>query len=175
MLRVASRFLMILALALVVLLHGGYAQRSMAQDVDSVKPPPTEPVYEVDPGKRPGYLRVHGYWKWTGENYMWMPGRWIKNQPDHIWVADSWTERGDKWHFTPGHWEADGNAPVAPETAEPADTIEHHEEANDAEEADTSASDAKSGNKKSVKPHRPKPAPMPDYGNTTDWPRVIHH
>ena len=109
-----------------------------ARSLDAPKAPPSEPVYEVDPGDRNGYTHVIGHWEWTGDNYMWSPGKWVAEKEGSVWVTDSWSQRGKKWHLTPGHYESDGSAPVV--AAEAADT-EGHESL--AEHPDTAAEDAK--------------------------------
>lgn len=91
---------------------------AQARSLDAPKAPPSEPVYEVDPGDRPGYTRVMGHWEWTGENFMWSPGHWVADKEGHVWVADSWAQRGKKWHLTPGHYEPDSSATIAAEATE---------------------------------------------------------
>ena len=59
-----------------------------ARSLDAPKAPPTEPVYEVDPGERVGYTRVMGPWEWTGDNYMWSPGQWIAEKEGSIHVSN---------------------------------------------------------------------------------------
>lgn len=93
---------------------------AQARLLDAPKAPPSEPVYEVDPGERPGYTRVMGHWEWTGENFMWSPGHWVADKEGSVWVSDSWSQRGKKWHLTPGHYEADTSAPVTAEAMDAA-------------------------------------------------------
>ena len=114
-----------------------------ARSLDAPKAPPTEPVYEVDPGERVGYTRVMGHWEWTGDNYMWSPGQWIAEKEGSVWVGDSWAQRGKKWHLTPGHYEADGSAAETTDTAP-----ELHTERPDAaaEQAKEHADDSARGN-----------------------------
>ena len=109
-----------------------------ARSLDAPKAPPTEPVYEVDPGDRPGYTHVIGHWEWTGDNFMWSPGKWVADKEGSVWVADNWSQRGKKWHLTPGHYESDGS--IVPVSAEANDAEEHE---SIAEHPDTAAEDAK--------------------------------
>ena len=114
---------------------------AQAHPLDAPKAPPAEPVYEVDPGDRPGYSRVVGHWEWTGDNYMWSPGRWVENRPGYVWVADSWSQRGKKWHLAPGHYEVDGDADDDA-AAQAAEASESHRELP-AHHTDTAAEEAK--------------------------------
>lgn len=117
---------------------------AQARSLDAPKAPPSEPVYEVDPGDRPGYTHVEGHWEWTGENYMWSPGKWVAEKEGSVWVADNWAQRGKKWHLTAGHYETDGSMP-APIAAEAADEVESR-----TDRPDTAAEEAKERSKPSV-------------------------
>jgi WXXGXW repeat (2 copies) len=110
---------------------------AQARSLDAPKAPPTEPVYEVDPGDRSGYTHVDGHWEWTGDNYMWSPGKWVADKDGSVWVADSWAQRGKKWHLTPGHYESDGSA-VTSNAAEASEELESH-----TDRPDTAAEEAK--------------------------------
>ena len=112
-----------------------------ARSLDAPKAPPAEPVYEVDPGDRNGYTHVDGHWEWTGDNYMWSPGKWVAEKEGSVWVADSWSQRGKKWHLTPGHYEADGSAPAA--VAAPAAEAAEAEREVHTDRPDAAAEDVK--------------------------------
>ncbi len=46
----------------------------------------------VSPG--PGYIWTTGYWRWTGAQYVWVPGTWIVRQtPAAVWVEGHWVRR----------------------------------------------------------------------------------
>ncbi len=125
-----TRTLMLPALVLMLAVPLSVQARSL----DAPKAPPHEPVYEVDPGERPGYTRVVGHWEWTGDNYMWSPGKWVADKDGDLWVNDSWSQRGKKWHLTPGHYESDGSVPppITNEAAEsPYSVQESHGEAKE--------------------------------------------
>jgi hypothetical protein len=119
---------------------------TQARSLDAPKAPPTEPVYEVDPGDRNGYTHETGHWEWTGDSFMWSPGKWVAEKPGSVWVADSWSQRGKKWHLSPGHYESDGSAAVvAPVNAEAdAEELESHEQ------VDTAAEEARARSEPSV-------------------------
>jgi hypothetical protein len=114
------------------------------QNTDIETAPP-EPIYEVDPGERDGYIRSPGYWRWNGDRHVWVAGRWIPERAGHIWVQDQWQQRGEKWHFITGHWVKD--------------------ESYVADEEDKTAI-SKSKKKKIYKPRV-----KIDYNDTTQYPR----
>ncbi len=168
MLRTAKSFLILLAVTGTLMLHGvSYA----ASSIDAPMAPPAEPVYEVDAGERPGYIHVNGYWKWTGDNFMWMPSRWLEEREGFVWVADSWAQRGKKWHLNPGHWEVDetGEHAVMPQSV-PETTSEMVEEETTSEPVATDSKKAGKAKKIARMKHR-----GPNYRDTNQWPRVIHH
>lgn len=78
--------------------------------------PPPKPVYEVNPGDRPGYVLAPGFWYWNGTHHVWMPSRWIKQRDGYSWVPDQWEQRGDKWRFAAGYWKrTETNEAAAPD------------------------------------------------------------
>lgn len=117
-----------------------------------IKKAPPEPVYEVDPGPRPGYVLAPGYWLWDGKRHVWKASRWIAAREGFQWVPDQWEQRGDAWHLAPGHWVEDEAYEVVEERPE------------------DGAAPANAKKKPSVK--RVKRI---DYNDTRKWPRVIHH
>ncbi len=65
-------------------------------------PPPRLEAPTLQPG--PAYVWITGYWKWTGINYEWVDGRWVKGKPGKVWVAGSWEQSGARWVWKPGKW-----------------------------------------------------------------------
>lgn len=67
---------------------------------------PPRPVVErrvVAPG--PGYVWIAGYHRWTGNAYVWVPGRWeLPPRPHARWVAHRWVRRNGGWVLVEGHW-----------------------------------------------------------------------
>jgi hypothetical protein len=57
----------------------------------------------VSPG--PGYVWTGGYWRWSGNNYVWMPGSWLMPpRRAAVWVPGHWVNRGGGWVWIAGHW-----------------------------------------------------------------------
>jgi hypothetical protein len=52
----------------------------------------------------PGHIWITGYWKWTGINYEWADGRWIKAKPGKVWEPGVWEQVGNHWVWKPGQW-----------------------------------------------------------------------
>src|SRR5713226_2049421 len=58
----------------------------------------------VAPG--PGYVWTRGYWRWTGSDYVWLPGSWVaRPRPAAVWVEGHWVRRPGGWVWIAGHWE----------------------------------------------------------------------
>jgi len=71
---------------------------------DVVREQPPAPRVEPAPA-RPGMVWTPGYWRWTGNGFDWVAGRYENSRPGFRWTAASW-ERGPNggWHFHEGHW-----------------------------------------------------------------------
>lgn len=60
-------------------------------------------VQTVAPG--PNYTWTRGYWRWSGTNYVWVPGSWVvRPRPAAVWVEGHWLRRGSRWVWVAGHW-----------------------------------------------------------------------
>lgn len=131
-------------------------------------PAPPEPVFEVEPGERPGYTWSPGYWQWNGARHVWTSGQWIANRPGYTWMPNGWERRGDTWRFARGHWEKSSEEAVEEEeTAENEPTIS-------GSKAVATGSPARMGSetpKKPVKRHKT----TPNYRNERLYPPVTQH
>jgi hypothetical protein len=57
----------------------------------------------VSPGV--GYVWTRGYWRWTGADYVWVPGSWVtRPRTTAVWVEGHWARRSGGWVWVPGHW-----------------------------------------------------------------------
>ncbi|MCX6569542.1 MAG: hypothetical protein NT147_10935 [Candidatus Aminicenantes bacterium] len=50
-------------------------------------------------------IALAGYWKWSGVNYTWVEGRWVKVKANRAWVRGNWKLMGSFWAWTPGRWD----------------------------------------------------------------------
>ena len=76
-----------------------------ANEVYVTRTPPAMRVESqtVSPGAN--YAWTRGYWRWTGTNYMWVPGSWIvRPRPAAVWVEGHWERRSEGWVWIGGHW-----------------------------------------------------------------------
>ena len=76
------------------------------REVIVTRPPPAIRVETrtVSPGT--SYVWTAGYWRWTGADYVWVPGSWIvRPRPAAVWVEGHWARRSSGWVFVPGHWQ----------------------------------------------------------------------
>lgn len=65
---------------------------------------PPQPIVEVVPPVRVGYVWIGGYWGWQGQRYIWFPGRWAGARPGFMWYPDNWYHHGRGWYFHQGYW-----------------------------------------------------------------------
>ena len=78
-------------------------------DVAVVRVAPPPPRYEAPPPLPPERATVEvwqpGYWRWSGNEHVWVPGRYVtRPRPGATWVAGRWEQRGGGWVFIEGHW-----------------------------------------------------------------------
>lgn len=68
--------------------------------------PPTPPlqVETVPPPPRPLLVWEPGTWRWTGFQYVWLPGHYIERPPGDHWVHGHWAYRGGNWVWIAGGW-----------------------------------------------------------------------
>jgi WXXGXW repeat (2 copies) len=72
--------------------------------VTRTPPPVRVETQTLAPG--PGYAWTTGYWRWTGTDYVWVPGSWIvRPRPAAVWVAGHWIRRPGGWVWIAGHWQ----------------------------------------------------------------------
>ena len=69
-----------------------------------VRPP--APIVEVRPvAPGPHVVWVPGYYRWSGADYVWVPGRWERPpRPRAVWVPAHWTHNRRGWYLVQGHW-----------------------------------------------------------------------
>ena len=62
-----------------------------ARAVVLTRPPPPVRVETQTVAPGPGYVWTTGYWRWTGTDYVWVPGSWVvRPRPAAVWVAGHW-------------------------------------------------------------------------------------
>lgn len=120
-----------------------------------IKQAPPEPIYEVNPGERPGFILSPGYWRWNGTRHVWRPARWVAIREGYLWTPDRWEQRGDKWTLAAGHW--------APDPAYV--DIEEDVSSQSVSATETRAAEPVKKYTKRVR--------KPDYSDPTQYPRYI--
>lgn len=70
----------------------------------SVGVAPPAPRVERVVVARPGYVRVGGYWRWTGVRHVWVGGYWAPARPGFSYVSARWVRVGPAWRLHTGHW-----------------------------------------------------------------------
>ncbi|MES1157076.1 MAG: hypothetical protein ABUL73_04765 [Alphaproteobacteria bacterium] len=68
-------------------------------------PPLRHEVIIARPGPGRDWFWQPGYWRWTGNDYDWVGGRW-EHRPHAraVWVSPHWAHRHRDWVFVEGHW-----------------------------------------------------------------------
>ena len=75
------------------------------REVIVTRTPPAVRVESQTVAPGPGYVWTRGYWRWTGADYMWVPGSYVvRPRPAAVWVEGQWVPRGGGWVWVPGHW-----------------------------------------------------------------------
>ncbi len=71
--------------------------------VERGPPPPLEENIGLPP--RPGLAWRRGVWRWSGNDYAWIPGEWIVVPSDRrAWVPGRWVRDRRGWYYVDGHW-----------------------------------------------------------------------
>lgn len=66
---------------------------------------PPEPLYEqMTPSPGDGYVWIDGYWHWNGYEWVWVSGRWERDQSGYVYVEPSYDYVGEQFVYTPGYW-----------------------------------------------------------------------
>ena len=76
------------------------------REVIVTRPPPAVRVetQTVSPGTN--YVWTRGYWRWTGAEYVWVPGSWVvRPRIGAVYVQGEWARRSSGWVYLPGHWQ----------------------------------------------------------------------
>ena len=65
-----------------------------------------EPVPPYPRAYRPGAVVWQpGYWRWTGRQYVWVPGRYERiPRHRHGWAPGHWVQRPGGWVWIGGRW-----------------------------------------------------------------------
>jgi hypothetical protein len=69
-----------------------------------IAPPPII-VEQQTLAPRPDYVWQPGYHHWTGRNYAWTAGGWVRPPYRHaFWVQGRWVQERRGYYWIPGHW-----------------------------------------------------------------------
>ena len=49
---------------------------------------------------------MRGYWRWTGRDYAWVPGHFVRLERGYrSWAPGHWRHSRQGWYWTEGHWQ----------------------------------------------------------------------
>jgi hypothetical protein len=70
-----------------------------------VREPPPVRVEVVTDRPSEEHIWIKGHWASNGNDYAWVPGRWVKLEGGHKeWVEGRWEHEDRGWHYIDGHW-----------------------------------------------------------------------
>jgi hypothetical protein len=72
-------------------------------------PPP--PRY-VEIYERPGYVWIDGRWDWTGSQWVWADGYYVRERPGYVYSQGNWRRNGSQWVWVTGGWRTRGHVEV---------------------------------------------------------------
>ena len=68
-------------------------------------PPPAIQVETYGPAPGQGFIWIQGYWGWTNNAYVWVPGRWDRIPPGrHRWEPGHWVRHDNRYYWRDGRW-----------------------------------------------------------------------
>jgi WXXGXW repeat (2 copies) len=68
-------------------------------------PPPPIHAESYGPAPGPGFIWIQGYWGWSSNAYVWVPGQWDRIPPGrHRWEVGRWVRRGNRYYWRDGRW-----------------------------------------------------------------------
>ncbi len=78
---------------------------AFAQHVYVQVEPPHVIVEHPGPVPHEGWVWVHGYHRWDGARYVWVPGHYVEPPRRYaVWVDGHWAHERGGWYWVEGHW-----------------------------------------------------------------------
>jgi hypothetical protein len=69
------------------------------------RPPPPRRAEIPPPAPSPQVLWKYGHWRWNGQQYVWVPGRYVQRpSPTANWIPDYWEQGPEGWMWVEGQW-----------------------------------------------------------------------
>ena len=79
-----------------------------AQQYTVIRIAPPEPMQEVAPQARHGYVWAPGYYDYRNDQYAWQQGSWVRERAGYDWQEPRWVERNGEWRRVGGDWQRRG-------------------------------------------------------------------
>jgi hypothetical protein len=84
----------------------GLATAAWAEVVVKMAPPAPQSMAVVGSAPGPKYVWIDGYYRWSGNRYVWVSGKWIvPPRAGAIWIAARWVPRDGSYVFIAGRWQ----------------------------------------------------------------------
>ena len=87
----------------------GVALPALSADLIVVEKAPPPVREEAVPAPRAGYVWSQGYWDWRNNEYVWVPGTWVRERPGYVYHHREWRERDGRWELVRESWDRDGD------------------------------------------------------------------
>ena len=87
--------------------HDAFSSRAPAagREIAVTRTPPPARVERETVAPGPNYVWTCGHWRWTGTDYVWIPGRWVvRPRPGATFVQGQWVRGAAGWVWLEGHW-----------------------------------------------------------------------
>src|SRR5262245_8025703 len=66
---------------------------------------PPASIHQVRPSARRGFVWQDGYYRWSGNRYRWVDGRFVRPPfAGARWTPGRWNNSRRGWYWTGGHW-----------------------------------------------------------------------
>jgi len=59
--------------------------------------------------ERPGYVWQNGYWRWRGNRYDWVRGRYVRYRRGYRWSDGRWENSDRGYYWRSGRWDRDND------------------------------------------------------------------
>jgi hypothetical protein len=66
----------------------------------------------MTPSPGDGYDWIDGYWHWNGYDWVWVGGRWERDQDGYVYVQPYYDYSGASYVYTPGYWAPRNRVPA---------------------------------------------------------------
>jgi len=79
--------------------------QSTVEIIAPTAPPPSRVEEIPPPPASTGVAWQAGHWSWSGDTWLWNPGRYVPTEPSYTaWEPGRWVQQPQGWVWVEGHW-----------------------------------------------------------------------